>query len=93
MKIGVLGTGMVGQTIASKLAELGHDVRMGSRTAANDKATAWAAEAGARASSGTFADSARFGDLRCPTAAQRADYSEIASPSRGDARDARLGKI
>ena len=63
MKIGVLGTGMVGQTIASKLVELGHEVLMGSRTAANEKAGAWAAKAGVRASSGTFTDSAKFGDL------------------------------
>jgi predicted dinucleotide-binding enzyme len=63
MKIGVLGTGMVGETIATKLVELGHDVRMGSRTATNEKAAAWAAKAGARASNGTFAESAKFGDL------------------------------
>jgi 8-hydroxy-5-deazaflavin:NADPH oxidoreductase len=30
MRIGVLGTGMVGRTIATKLVELGHDVTMGS---------------------------------------------------------------
>jgi predicted dinucleotide-binding enzyme len=29
MKIAVLGTGMVGDTIGSKLIELGHEVRMG----------------------------------------------------------------
>jgi 8-hydroxy-5-deazaflavin:NADPH oxidoreductase len=63
MKIGVLGTGMVGQTIASKLVELGHAVQMGSRTAANEKASAWAANAGVRASSGTFTDSAKFGEM------------------------------
>ena len=33
MKIGVLGTGVVGQTLAGKLHELGHDVMMGSRDA------------------------------------------------------------
>ena len=33
MKIAVLGTGVVGQTIAEKLAELGHDVFIGSRSA------------------------------------------------------------
>jgi predicted dinucleotide-binding enzyme len=33
MRIGVLGTGMVGRAISGKLAELGHDVRVGSRTA------------------------------------------------------------
>jgi predicted dinucleotide-binding enzyme len=63
MKIGILGTGMVGQTIASKLTELGHDVRMGSRAAGNEKAKAWVKQAGARASEGTFADAAAFGEL------------------------------
>lgn len=32
MRIGVLGTGMVGRAISGKLAELGHDVKVGSRT-------------------------------------------------------------
>ena len=63
MKIGVLGTGMVGETIASKLVELGHQVRMGSRTATNAKAVAWASKGGAGASNGTFAECAKFGDL------------------------------
>lgn len=36
MKIGVLGTGRVGKTIASKLRELGHDVQIGSRSAGED---------------------------------------------------------
>ena len=31
MKISIIGTGVVGQTIASKLVELGHDVMMGTR--------------------------------------------------------------
>jgi predicted dinucleotide-binding enzyme len=46
MKIGVLGTGPVGQAIATRLVELGHDVTMGSRTAANEAAAGWAAEHG-----------------------------------------------
>src|SRR4051812_15968212 len=62
MKIGVLGTGMVGKAIATKLVEVGHDVRMGSRTADNEDATAWAGENGDRASNGTFADAAAFGE-------------------------------
>jgi predicted dinucleotide-binding enzyme len=33
MRIGVLGTGMVGRAISGKLAELGHDVKVGSRSA------------------------------------------------------------
>ena len=34
MRIGVLGTGVVGQTISGKLAELGHDVMIGTRDVA-----------------------------------------------------------
>jgi len=36
MRIGVLGTGTVGRTIAAKLRELGHDVLVGSRSAGAD---------------------------------------------------------
>jgi predicted dinucleotide-binding enzyme len=61
MKIGILGTGMVGQAIGGKLASLGHETKMGARDAANPKAAAWAK--GANASHGTFADAAAFGEL------------------------------
>jgi 8-hydroxy-5-deazaflavin:NADPH oxidoreductase len=63
MKLAVLGTGIVGATIASKLVALGHEVRMGSRTTGNERAVAWAEEAGAGASEGTFADAATFGEV------------------------------
>lgn len=63
MKIGVLGTGMVGQTLATKLVELGHEVRMGSREAGNEKAREWMSSAGDGASEGDFADAAGFGEL------------------------------
>src|SRR5947209_20322100 len=63
MRYGVLGTGMVGQTLAGKLLSLGHEVTMGSRQPGNEKAVAWAAEAGDNAHDGTFADAARFGEV------------------------------
>jgi predicted dinucleotide-binding enzyme len=63
MKVGVLGTGMVGRAIAGKLVEVGHQVMMGSRTADNEHATTWAGQAGERGSNGTFADTAAFGDV------------------------------
>lgn len=63
MRIAVLGTGMVGRTLATKLVELGHEVRLGSRTAGNEAAVAWAEAAGARASAGDFAGAAGFGEL------------------------------
>jgi predicted dinucleotide-binding enzyme len=63
MKFGVLGTGMVGQTLATKLVALGHEVAMGSRTANNEKARQWAAKAGPKGRAGTFKDAARFGEI------------------------------
>jgi predicted dinucleotide-binding enzyme len=63
MNIGILGTGMVGATIGTKLVALGHDVKMGSRKAGNEKAIKWVTSAGAKASEGTFADAAAFGEL------------------------------
>src|SRR5690242_21379243 len=63
MKIGVLGTGIVGKTLATKFVKLGHDVRMGSRKAGSDKAKAWAKEAGSAASEGSFADAAAHGEI------------------------------
>jgi 8-hydroxy-5-deazaflavin:NADPH oxidoreductase len=49
MRIGVLGTGMVGRAISGKLDELGHDVRVGSRTAGDGAVT--------------FADAAAHGEV------------------------------
>ena len=64
MEIGVLGTGMVGQTIGSRLVQLGHQVMLGSRTAANPKAIAWANEEGSpHALYGTFKNAAKFGEI------------------------------
>ena len=63
MNIGVLGTGMVGETLATALVQQGHSVRMGSRTARNEKALAWVEKAGRDGSQGSFADAAGFGEL------------------------------
>jgi predicted dinucleotide-binding enzyme len=63
MRVGVLGTGMVGQTLASRLVETGHDVVMGSRVATNEKAVAWAVAQPVRGGAGTFADAAAHGEV------------------------------
>jgi predicted dinucleotide-binding enzyme len=63
MKLGVLGTGSVGQSIGGKLAALGHQVKMGARAATNEKAAAWAKAIGKNASHGTFADAAAAGEI------------------------------
>jgi predicted dinucleotide-binding enzyme len=62
MKIGVFGTGSVGQTIATKLVELGHEVMLGSRTANNEKAVEWAKKA-PKSSAGTFEQASAFAEL------------------------------
>lgn len=63
MKFAVLGTGMVGDAIGTKLVALGHEVRMGAREATNARAAAWVAARGEAASQGTFADACRFGEI------------------------------
>lgn len=62
MNIAVLGTGLVGQTIGSKLVQLGHHVMMGSRQADNPRAVTWAKEEH-NALFGTFANAAAFGEI------------------------------
>jgi predicted dinucleotide-binding enzyme len=46
MKIAVLGTGMVGNSLGTKLVQIGHDVTMGSRNANNEAARKWVTSAG-----------------------------------------------
>lgn len=74
MKIGVLGTGAVGQTLASKLLELNHDVMIGTRNVSekltngtkdkngNPPFSQWL-EANSKAKPGTFAEAAAFGEI------------------------------
>ena len=63
MKIGVLGTGATGITIATKLVNLGHDVMMGSREEAHPAAVMWAKDAGHNALYGSFMNAADFGEI------------------------------
>jgi predicted dinucleotide-binding enzyme len=80
MRIGVLGTGMVGVAIATRLVELGHDVTMGSRSADNEASNAWADAHGDHAHAGTFADAASFGELvfNCTKGSVALDVLELA---------------
>jgi len=60
-KIAVLGSGQVGGVLADGFLKYGYEVMRGTRESA--KLGAWKSTAGANASVGTFAESARFGDL------------------------------
>jgi hypothetical protein len=61
MNIGVLGSGVVGQTLADGFLKHGHDVMRGSREPA--KLDDWKKGAGAHGSTGTFAETAKFGEV------------------------------
>jgi predicted dinucleotide-binding enzyme len=71
MRIGILGSGVVGQTIGAKLAERGEDVVLGTRspTAVDQKRgfgpplSEWLARVGAKGRVGTFADAAEHGEI------------------------------
>lgn len=60
-KIAILGSGVVGQTLADGFLKHGHEVMRGSRDAS--KLADWAKGAGERASAGTFAAAAAWGDM------------------------------
>jgi predicted dinucleotide-binding enzyme len=53
----------VGRALGNAFIATGHEVRMGSRERANEKAAAWASAAGPKASTGDFAEAAAFGDV------------------------------
>jgi 8-hydroxy-5-deazaflavin:NADPH oxidoreductase len=79
VRIGVLGTGVVGRTLASKLVSLGHEVMMGSRRAGNEAAAAWAEENGQLADEGSFAEAAGFGELIVNATAGSASLDALVS--------------
>jgi 8-hydroxy-5-deazaflavin:NADPH oxidoreductase len=60
MNIGVLGSGEVGQVLASGLLKHGHAVTVGTRD--SSKLSEWA-KSNPRGKVGSFADAARFGEL------------------------------
>jgi predicted dinucleotide-binding enzyme len=83
MKIGVLGTGVVGRTIATKLVDLGHAVTMGSRSADGEALQEWLNEGGRDASGGTFADAASSAELVFNCTAGGASLDALAAAGAG----------
>jgi len=61
VRVGVLGSGIVGQVLAGGFIQLGHDVMIGTRDPG--KLSEWKASAGERASVGSFEETAKFGDI------------------------------
>ena len=71
MKVGILGSGMVGQTLGAKLAQRGVDVVLGTRTpnqlgekrGMGASLSEWVSRAGKNARLGTFAEAAAHGEV------------------------------
>ena len=87
MDIGILGTGSVGKTIGAELVDLGHNVKMGSRTLDNLNALAWVKASGKLASHGTFADAAKFGEILINCTSGRGTLSALESVRTSDLND------
>lgn len=71
MKIGIIGSGIVGQTLGAKLAEVGEDVVLGTRTpekldekrGMGPPLNEWIAKTGGKGRVSTFADAASHGEV------------------------------
>jgi len=63
MKIGILGTGDVGKRLGTGFISIGHEVKIGSRDPESEKVKSWIAANGKKASGGTFAEAAQFGEV------------------------------
>lgn len=61
MKVGIIGSGDVGKKLGDSFVDLGHSVKIGTRD--TTKLAEWASKHGNRASAGSFADAAAFGDI------------------------------
>lgn len=61
MKVGIMGSGVVGQQLGLGFLRLGHEVKIGTRD--DSKLNDWLKQAGAKASVGSLGDTAKFGEL------------------------------
>jgi predicted dinucleotide-binding enzyme len=68
MRIGIIGSGAVGQALGNGFASEGHEVMLGTRDPGAKKITDWIAKTGKGVRSGTFAETAKFGEIivLCP---------------------------
>ena len=61
MKLGIIGSGSVAQTLGSAYLQKGYEVKLGTRSA--EKLAEWLEKAGENASVGSFAEAAEFGEV------------------------------
>ncbi|HLY18020.1 MAG TPA: NAD(P)-binding domain-containing protein [Bryobacteraceae bacterium] len=76
MRVGILGSGTVGQVLGAGFIKHGHQAMIGTRDPKKEEVAAWVRETPG-AKSGTFEEAARFGDLIVLAALGRAVGSII----------------
>lgn len=82
MKIGILGSGQVGQALGRGFLARGDEVMIGSRSPSSEALDAWRSEAGESASTGSFSETAAFAELAVLACLGRAteEVIELAGP-------------
>jgi predicted dinucleotide-binding enzyme len=63
MRVGILGSGEVGQALAKGFVDRGHDVLLGTRNPTGRRPKAWVSEVKGKASVGTYDEAARHGEV------------------------------
>ena len=97
MKIGIIGSGIVGQTLGASLARSGHEVALGTRDPKKlddkrgfgDSLAEWLARAGENARVATFEDAARHGEVVINATAGTASLKALDSAGKANLK----GKI
>jgi 8-hydroxy-5-deazaflavin:NADPH oxidoreductase len=97
MKVGILGTGEVGQTLAAALVQRGHDVMVGTRDVRRKMEEKLGPEDGVsfpdwlskhkKVRLGTFAEAAAHGDLLINATAGHASLEALAKVRPGDLKE------
>lgn len=63
MKVGIIGSGYVGQALGQGFASRGYDVKIGSRTPDSEKLKSWMEKGQGKTSTGTFSEAAAHGEI------------------------------
>ncbi len=82
MKIGILGSGSVGQSLGKGFAARGHDVKIGSRDPKKADLQKWLKGTKGKVSIGTLTEAAKHGEivLLCPVGNAAEGVSDLAGP-------------
>lgn len=88
MRVGILGSGSVGQTLGRGFAEHGHEVVLGTRDPEKPELLRWKESTPGKVSTGTFEQAARHGDVVVLAFLGRAseEVLRLAGPSNLDGK-------